>query len=337
VTDARIAELIARAFDYRGYVTLRRSDGSEVVGYIYDRGPFHVELFDETATRRLRVPLAEIADIAFTGEDAARKSQEIWERRQGKLESRETPADGGWEQSPAVLVLVALERELRIAARALGTPHRRGYLRGRLAGTTVVARASGIGESARDFLGEDHPRLVLSCGFAGGLDGSLKPGNIVLATGVHDGGGKRFDVPERLRRVAVNALGDLRCVQGAIISTQSVAANVDEKRTLAASGAIAVDMESYSIARAATEAGIPWLALRAILDPVDSSLPEFTRSANPDSIRAALRHALSGPRAVVGLVQLARNSRRAGAMLEEALRRVMPALSTVEASVLEPL
>ena len=37
----------------------RRSDGSDVVGFVYDRGPAHVELFDESATRRVRVPLAE--------------------------------------------------------------------------------------------------------------------------------------------------------------------------------------------------------------------------------------------------------------------------------------
>jgi len=70
--EARIAQLVDRAFDYRGYVTLRRSDGSEVVGFVYDRGASHLELLDQSATRRMRVPLAEIADIAFTGEDAAR-------------------------------------------------------------------------------------------------------------------------------------------------------------------------------------------------------------------------------------------------------------------------
>ena len=100
--EARIAQLVDRAFDYRGYVTLRRSDGSVVVGFVYDRGASHLELLDQSATRRMRVPLAEIADIAFTGEDAARKSQEIWERRQGTLESSETPAHGDWGEAGPV-------------------------------------------------------------------------------------------------------------------------------------------------------------------------------------------------------------------------------------------
>ena len=61
--NEKLARLVEQAFAYRGYVTLRRSDGSELVGYVYDRGPAHVEVFDETATRRIRVPLAEIATL----------------------------------------------------------------------------------------------------------------------------------------------------------------------------------------------------------------------------------------------------------------------------------
>jgi len=331
VADARITELVDRAFDYRGYVTLRRSDGSEVVGYVYDRGPSHVELFDESATRRFRVPLAEIADIAFTGEDTARKSHEIWERRQGTLEPRDAPADGGWGQSAPILVLVALERELRSVARALSAGPRDRAVRGRLGGAVVVARAVGVGEGGRRFLAEDEPRLVLSCGFAGALDPSLAPGDLVLATQIRGPGGDNLVGPEQPRRLAAAALGDLRSVQGGVLCTQAVAATVAEKRALAASGAIAVDMESYSVARAAQEAGIPWLSLRAIVDPLASPLPAFTRNANPDSIGPALKHALSGPRAVLDVLRLARNARRAGAALEEALRRIVPALSAAEA------
>src|SRR6267143_1358887 len=170
--EARIAELVDRAFDYRGYVTLRRGDESELVGFVYDRSASHLDLFDETATRRTRVALAEIADIAFTGEDAARKSQEIWERRKGKLEPRETPAHGDWADPGKVLVLVALEHELRSVARALDAAPRQGVVRGKISGTEVVGVAAGMGRGARGALAEHHPRLVVSCGFAGGLDAS---------------------------------------------------------------------------------------------------------------------------------------------------------------------
>jgi nucleoside phosphorylase len=331
VADGRIAELVDKAFDYRGYVTLRRNDGSEVVGYVYDRGPSHVELFDESATRRLRVPLADIADIAFTGEDSARKSQEIWERRQGRLEARDTPADGGWGQSTPILVLAALERELRSAARVLGKTLSGGSVRGRINGVAVVAHATGMGEGARHLLERDPPRLVLSCGFAGGLDPSLAPGDVVLATEVLEADGGRVAPPERVLRVAAAALGNLRFVRGGIVSTKAVAAAVEEKRALARSGASAVDMESYAVGRAAEEARLPWLSLRAIVDPLESPLPAFAQHGEPESVWPALRYALSGPRAAARVVQLARNARRAGAALEEALRRIVPALASAEA------
>jgi adenosylhomocysteine nucleosidase len=318
--SARIAELVDRAFDYRGYVTLRRSDGTELVGYVCDRGPSHVEVLDESATKRLRIRVDEIADIAFTGDDAAQKSQEIWERRKGKLEPRETPAHGGWDEKP-LLVAVALDVELRSVARALGRAQRGGTVRGRLGGTPVLGRAIGMG--AKQLLRDDEARAVLCCGFSGALDPSLRAGDLVLATAVRNEQGEVAAADAALRSAAAAALS---VKQGEILSTSSVAATAEEKRALAASGALAVDMESWSVARAAQEAGIPWLALRAIVDPLSASMPDFTRTAHRSYVMPALKHALRGPRAVLGLVELARAAQQAGSALEEALRRVVPAL-----------
>jgi nucleoside phosphorylase len=331
MTEARIAELVDRAFDYRGYVTLRRSDGSELVGFVYDRSASHLELYDETATRRLRVALSEIADIAFTGEDAARKSHEIWERRKGKLEPRETPAHGEWADPGKVLVLVALEHELRSVARALGASGRGDSVRGQLSGSEVVAVAIGMGGDARRTLAEQRPRLVVSCGFSGGLDASLSAGDLVLATAVSTPGGEALAAPEAPLQRAAAALDGLRCARGEIVCTTSVAASPEEKRAVAGGGALAIDMESYPVARAAVEAGVPWLALRAIVDPLGSSLPTFAREARGHYLWPALRYAFSGPRAAAGLVRLARNARLAGAALQVALHRLGPALAIEEA------
>jgi hypothetical protein len=331
MTEARIAELVDRAFDYRGYVTLRRHDGSELVGFVYDRSASHLDLYDETATRRLRVPLAEVADIAFTGQDAALKSQEIWERRKGKLESRETPAHGDWADPGKVLLLVALEQELHSIARALGSAPRGGVVRGRLAGSEVVALTVGMGGGARRAIADQRPRVVVSCGFSGGLDAALSPGDLVLATAVRGAGGEALVAPEAPRQAAARALDGLRCLQGELVCSTAVAASPEDKRALARPGALAVDMESYPVAEAAEESGVPWLALRAIVDPLGSSLPPFTREARRDYFWPALRYALSGPRAAAGLVRLARDANRAGAALEEALRRLGPAFAAAEA------
>jgi adenosylhomocysteine nucleosidase len=329
MSDARLAELVERAFDYRGYVTVRRTDGSELVGFVYDRGAAHIELFDETATHRVRVELAEVADIAFTGEDAARKSQEIWERRKGTLEPRDTPAWGDWQDAGPVLLVVGLEIELRSVGHALGASRRGNRLRGRMGGADAVALAIGLRGGARRAVIEERPRLVVSCGFSGALDDAAAPGDLVLGASVRDENGDRIVPPLPLLRAAAAALPGVR--QGELLCTTSVATTAEAKRALARPGALALDMESYPVAHAAAELGVPWLALRAIVDPLASSLPPFTREEHSSYLRPALRYALSGPGAAMELVRLGVWARKAGGALEGALRRLAPVLGAVEA------
>ena len=331
MTQAHLAELVDRAFDYRGYVTVRKSDGSELVGFVYDRGPSYLEMFDETATRRIRVPLAEVVDIAFTGYDAARKSQEIWERRKGTPEPRDTPAWGDWQEARPVLLLVALGIELRSVARAMDAHPRGNRVRGRLSGVETVAIAVGLGGGARAALAEEGARLVVSCGFAGGLDDAASPGDVVLATAVRDESGESIAAPAELRQAASQALSGMRHLEGELICTSAVAATEEEKRALARPGAVAVDMESYPAACAARDAGVPWLALRTIVDPLASSLPPFARSEQEGYLWPALKHAVSGPGAAAGLVRLGMRAKKASAALEEAVRRLAPALAAAEA------
>jgi adenosylhomocysteine nucleosidase len=226
--------------------------------------------------------------------------------------------------------LVALDRELRSASRALGASPRGNRAQGRFAETEVIALAIGLGGGARRAVAEERPRLVVSCGFSGGLDGALAPGDLVLATSVRDETGDDLVAPQAVRLLAAQALSGLRCFEGELVCTTSVAATEEEKRGLARPGALAVDMESYPAARAAAEAGIPWLALRVIVDPLLCSLPPFTREAHSRYLGPALKYALSGPRAVGDLARLAVRAHRAAAALELALRRLGPALAAAE-------
>lgn len=85
-----LAEVIDRAFDYRGDVTVVRTDGTEVVGYLYNRNrdvpePV-VQLFDPAgASHTLRY--AEVRTVRFTGKDtAAGKSYEAWLRHRAQAD-----------------------------------------------------------------------------------------------------------------------------------------------------------------------------------------------------------------------------------------------------------
>ena len=81
-----LAEVVDRAFDYRGDVTLVLDDGRELVGYLFNRNrdaaePF-VQMFERESPGPSSIPYAEIRTIRFTGKDtAAGKSYEAWLRR----------------------------------------------------------------------------------------------------------------------------------------------------------------------------------------------------------------------------------------------------------------
>jgi len=87
--EVSLAEVIDRAFDYRGDVTVILHDGSQLVGYLFNRNaeppePF-VQMFDRAGHGPFTVPYAKIATIGFTGKDtAAGKSYEAWLRRKAE-------------------------------------------------------------------------------------------------------------------------------------------------------------------------------------------------------------------------------------------------------------
>src|SRR5215468_6399779 len=83
-----LAEVIDLAFDYRGNTTIVKTDGTEVVGYVFNRNqlvpePF-LQYFDEKGDGPFAVRYTEIANIKFTGKDtAAGNSWKAWvERRE---------------------------------------------------------------------------------------------------------------------------------------------------------------------------------------------------------------------------------------------------------------
>lgn len=81
-TPAELAEAVELAFDYRGDVTLVLASGERIVGYLFNReaaGPTpRLQIFPELGGMR-EVPYADVASIAFSGEDTASgKSWEAW-------------------------------------------------------------------------------------------------------------------------------------------------------------------------------------------------------------------------------------------------------------------
>src|SRR5262249_50486206 len=103
-------------------------------------------------------------------------------------------------------------------------------------------------------------RGVISFGVAGGLDPSLKSGDVVVATEVTAGDARW------LAGLALNeelfagvALGGRRVVKGSLAGAEAVIQGQSCKAALRLeTGAVAVDMESHIAAAYAAEAGLPF-------------------------------------------------------------------------------
>ena len=94
--DVSLADVIERAFDYRGNVTVVRRDGTELVGYLFNRDasvaePF-VQMFDAAGDGPITIPYATIRAILFTGKDtAAGSSYTAWLDRKAAAKAQGNP------------------------------------------------------------------------------------------------------------------------------------------------------------------------------------------------------------------------------------------------------
>jgi adenosylhomocysteine nucleosidase len=146
---------------------------------------------------------------------------------------------------------------------------------------------------------------LMSFGIAGGLSSDLAPGSLILASEIitdegryaadavlaatltrspmaidlsHQGRGNEMHDPRTLTPSPLmgGGRGEGGTVTiGVIYGGEMIISSIIDKAALAArTGALAVDLESGPVARVAAEAGIPFIALRAIADPAWRGLPE---------------------------------------------------------------
>ena len=176
---------------------------------------------------------------------------------------------------------------------------------------------TGIGpwnaeKALRQTLSLQSPELVLTCGFAGGLNSALVRGAVLFAA-----------EPESTLAAALQAAG---AQAGRFHWSDRVASTSKEKRELRDStGADAVEMESEVIRAICREKKIPSATVRVVLDAVGEDLPlDFnelmTKDAKLDGFKLGLALARA-PGKIPALLRLQRESREAA----EALAKVLMA------------
>jgi len=182
-----------------------------------------------------------------------------------------------------VLIVTGLIQEARIAAGP---------------GLTVICSSSDP-QQLRELLTVFDPstiRGVISFGVAGGLDPTLKSGDLVVATEVMAGDTRwlaGLTLSDEL--LASIPLGGRRVIRAGLAGVEQVIAAQDGKAALRSeTGAAAVDMESHIAAAYAAEAGLPFAALRVISDPAGRALPALAMAAIKPNGDIDLRKVLRG-------------------------------------------
>lgn len=169
---------------------------------------------------------------------------------------------------------------------------------------------------ARRLAGADVAGLI-SFGLAAGLAPGLPAGTLLLPESVLDPDGRRWPTDAAWRE----RLG-LTAEAGVLAGCDGLLRTVADKASLAGD-AVAADMESHLLARAAAAAGLPFLVLRAVADPAGLALPPPAWEAVDEAGRSrGLRVAgrlLAAPRHLPAMLALARAANRAERALGGAL------------------
>ena len=173
------------------------------------------------------------------------------------------------------------------------------------------------------------PTRVLSSGFAGALEDSLKVGDVVEP------------------RIVINAADGVRTEvargEGILVSYASVAGTEQKARLAKAYGALAVDMEAAAVAQGAQARGVEFAAVKAISDVAGFEMPDLDRFVSRDGTFRTARfacHVALRPWLWGTALTLARNSSKASkalcAAIESYLRRDALGRETSQAESLLP-
>jgi adenosylhomocysteine nucleosidase len=115
-------------------------------------------------------------------------------------------------------------------------------------------------------LAKQVPGLIICTGFAGGLDPQLHTADLVIAG--------NLSTPDLVSRARECLRPGMRCHIGGVASRSEPVESVEAKAALfRETGALAIDMESETVAEACRAAGVPLLVVRTISDPADVPLP----------------------------------------------------------------
>ncbi len=206
-------------------------------------------------------------------------------------------------------------------------------------GITLIV---GIGrenaeKSIRGFLsgGGVPPELVLTCGFAGGLNPDLKIGDVVFDAEIFSGKSRGAETQDKVNRETPHVVSHEKLLSAGakpakFFCADRIATTVAEKKALRKlTGADAVEMESAAIHAVCAERNIPCVTVRVISDTAHEDLPlDFNALSKPDKRLefGKLAWAIAkSPCKIGALMALQKKTRFAAGQLAAVLNNVLAA------------
>ena len=248
----------------------------------------------------------------------------------------------------ALAVIAAFRREIggflrRGGFREVGRADGLRVHRSEAAPSVVVIEGGlardGARTGARLAMSRFGAEMIVSAGFAAGAKAGQRSGSVLICDRLVSvegpafawRGDSRTEIRPRAallnRALAQAGAVDGDCRPGGCVTVPQIVSNPSMKAWLGRSfDAAALDMESYWVAEAANDARLPWIAVRAILDPVEQEVSSFVGETLRDGRFAraarAARHLAARPSDAPGLIRLASQVKKCGASLAEALTRL---------------
>ena len=159
----------------------------------------------------------------------------------------------------------------------------------------IVLARTGIGkkragEALTAVLDNFPIQMVISIGYAGGTHPDLKTGDLLIAdrvlTAPKDGQPpEEIPVTANLADKAANlkVKDEFSLYKGSLITVDAVVHRPEEKKTLGETyGAMALDMETSTLAKIAADKDLPFLSVRAISDTLDQELVDVSSFMEKD-------------------------------------------------------
>lgn len=226
-----------------------------------------------------------------------------------------------------------LTDRLKRVRRYAGPRHK--VVEGEVGGKLVALIVGGAGrESARQatrLLIDGHrPRWVVSAGFAGALDPSLRRNDVVLPDEVLDLEGRRYPVGVVVPTGNPHAQR-LRLFPGKLLTVDTIIRESSAKALLRERyGADLVDMESSAVAAVCNAQGLRFLAVRVVSDEAADELPqEVVTLMNRQGSRlvgSALRAIWKRPSALKDFLSLHNHAQEAADRLADVILAVVDRL-----------